>query len=272
MHTPRIPGTILLLALLATTIPRAAAAMSCSARVMFERNRDTTVGGELSATFSDSDPYPHRRSAGVNAGTHGIRAYALVDNTTPTPTYLSIPHARGELRLTQVVFSSPGSDPIPVSLNLDFDGRFNLLDSTGRYALGKVIITARIGSTTFQGEIHVCTNSCTQVWLGLCSGLSGRVYDRARLVTPEVMVPVNTPVAVELTLDITVTADLNSWARAEAVFNNTYTFAGDGPVFNVPAGVGVDSEQLMIVDNFYAAGNPVPVEPYTWGALKSLYR
>ena len=43
-------------------------------------------------------------------------------------------------------------------------------------------------------------------------------------------------------------------------------------MFNVPAGITVDSEQSIIVDNFYAAGNPVPVEPYTWGAVKSLYR
>jgi hypothetical protein len=261
-----------LAALLVAAIPHIVQAMNCTARVMFERNRDTTVSGELSASFSDRDPYPQRRLASVNVGAFGIRGYAFVDNTTPYPTYLSVPHTRGELKLTNVVFSSAGTDPIPASLNLDFDGRFNLKDSTGRYALGKIIITATIDGATFEGEIHVCTSSCTQVWLGLCSGLSGRIYNDARLLTPEVMVPVNTPVTVELTLDITLTVDLNSWAQAEAVFNNTYTFPHDGPVFNVPAGVTVNSEQSIIVDNLYAAGNPVPVLPYNWGALKALYR
>ena len=61
-------------------------------------------------------------------------------------------------------------------------------------------------------------------------------------------------------------------SNAEAVFDDIYTFARSGPVFNVTAGVNVDSERAMIVDNAYNGGATVPTTPTTWSAIKELYR
>jgi hypothetical protein len=246
-------------------------AMECKAQVLLDATRDYTDIGELYATVSDSDPYPQRREANIEVDPGGIRIRALCENTATT-TINPTAWAYGELTLDNVVFSSAGTDPIPVALNLDFNGRFNLLDSTGKYALGKIIIEATINGTTFPGEIHVCTMYCVQVQIGLLEGFTSRVYRDKRLTTPEIVVPVNEPVTVTLSMLIVTVSDKSPLSSAEAVFDDIYTFARSGPVFNVPAGVNVNSERAMIVDNAYNGGATVPVQPSTWSAIKELYR
>jgi hypothetical protein len=170
------------------------------------------------------------------------------------------------------VFSSQGSDPVPVSLNLDLDGRFNLLDQAGTYALGIIAIDATINGTSFPGEIHVCTMYCVEIQTGLLEGVMGRSYPNVRLTTPDVVVPVNQPVTVEISMDLYVGVDGTAHARGEGVFNSSFSFARTGPVFNVPTGINVNSEHTIIVDNVYYLGNPVPVENSSWGAIKALFR
>jgi hypothetical protein len=245
--------------------------MECTARTLLESSRDYTVTGELFASMSDSDPYPQWRDATVEVDPAGIRVRVMCENTGTTFTNPTA-WAMGELTLDNVVFSSAGTDPIPVSLNLDFNGRFDLLDSTGKYALGKIIIEATINGTTFPGEIHVCSMYCVQIQTGLLEGLTGRVYRDKHLTTPEVMVPVNEPVTVTLAMNVITVADKSPLSRAEGVFNDIYTFARSGPVFNVPSGVNVNSEWSMIIDNAYYGGSTVAAHPSTWSKIKELYR
>jgi hypothetical protein len=246
-------------------------AMECIAHVRFDPGRDYLVSGELGASANDSDPHPRRRLASVEVGPFGIRGRALCENTANNSTYLSAPRTYGKFTLTEVVFSSAQNDPVAVSMNLDLDGGFNLLDQTGKYALGKIVISAIINGTTFPGEIHVCTMYCNEVQIGLLEGIMGRWYHDVRLTTPQVVVPVNEPVTVTISMNIIISVDQFPWASGEGLFNNTFTFARTGPVFNVPDGVNVNSEQSIIVDNAYHSGNSVPAIPTTWGAIKALY-
>jgi hypothetical protein len=252
-------------------LPRWSSAMECTARTLLESSRDHTVTGELYATVSDSDPYPQMRQTAVEVDPSGIRVRTLCENTSPVFTNPTA-WAYGALTLDNVVFSSPGTDPIPVSLNLDFNGRFNLLDNTGKYAVGTILIEATIDGTTFPGEVHVCSMYCVQIQTGLLEGLTGRVFRDKRLTTPQVMVPVNEPVTVTLTMRVVTAVDKTPLSRAEGDFDDVYTFARSGPVFNVPAGVDVNSERSMIIDNAYYGGTTVPTEPTSWGAIKELYR
>jgi len=267
-----IPQLILFSLIIVLVSPAQPDAMECTAHVRFDPSRDYLVTGELGASSSDSDPYPRRRLASVEVGPFGIRSHALCENIANNSTYLYAPWTYGEITLTDVVFSSEQNEPVPVSLNLDLDGGFDLLDQTGKYALGKIVIDATINGTTFPGEIHVCTMYCNEVQIGLLEGVLGRWYHDVRLTTTQVVVPVNEPVTVTISMNIIVSVDQFPWAKGEALFNNTFTFARTGPVFNVPAGVNVNSEQSIIVDNAYYSGNSVPVSPTTWGAIKALYR
>jgi hypothetical protein len=246
--------------------------MECKAHVRFNIEQDYLEIGELNASASAADPYPQRREARVEVGTFGIRSYALCENVGNSIAFVSTPWVYGELVLTNVVFSSAGTEPVPVSLNLDLDGRFNLVDLYETYALGKFVLNAFINGTTFPGEIHVCTQHCVQIQTGLLEGFEGRSFPNVRLTTPEVMVPVNEPVTVGIDMNLIVSVDRLPVARGEGLFGDTFTFARTGPVFNVPAGVTVNSEQSVIVDNVYVAGNTVPVSPKSWGAIKALYR
>lgn len=250
---------------------QSSSAMECKAQSLLDSSRDYVSTGELYASVGDSDPYPQMRQTHIEVDPSGIRIRTMCENTGNAITNPTA-WAYGELTLDNVVFSSTGTDPIPVSLNLDFNGRFILLDNTGKYALGKIIIEATINGTTFPGEIHVCSQYCVQIQTGLLEGLTGRIYRDKLLTTPEVMVPVNEPVTVTITMNVITVADKSPLSRAEADFDDIYTFARTGPVFNVPAGVNVNSERLMIIDNAYYGGTTVPVEASTWGAIKELYR
>ena len=238
----------------------------------FDAANDHLMTGEFSAAASASEPYPRHRVANVNVGLFDVRSYALCENTSASTEYLYAPKAYGKFKLSNVVFSSQGSEPVSVALNLDLDGGFNLLDQTGNYALGKIIIDATINGTSFPGEIHVCTMYCVEIQTGLLDGIMGRTYRNVRLMTPEVVVPVNQPVTVEISMNLFIGVDSTPLARGEGVFDSSFSFARTGPVFNVPTGITVNSEHSIIVDNVYYSGNTVPVRRSSWGAIKALFR
>ena len=106
----------------------------------------------------------------------------------------------------------------------------------------------------------------------MLEGLTGRVYSNRRLTTPEVLVAVNEPVTVKIAMNVVTGVDSSPWSRGEGIFDDTFTFALSGPVFNVPVGVNVNSERSIIVDNEYRAGVTVPAKNTTWGTIKELYR
>ena len=268
----RILCLVLVSVIFVAAHPQRPSAMECTAHVRFDIERDHLVTGELNASASEEDPYPHRRVASVDVGAFGIRSHALCENILSSTTFITTPRVYGELTLTDVVFSSEGSEPVPVSLNLDLDGRFNLTDLYDTYSLGKFVLNAIVNGTTFPGEVHVCTMYCVQIQTGLLEGFTGRSFPNVRLTTPEVMVPVNEPVTVTINMNLIISVDRLPVSRGEGLFEDTFTFARTGPVFNVPAGVNVNSEQSVILDNTYVAGNTVPVSPKSWGAIKELYR
>ncbi len=268
----RTAHVLLLWMVVVAAVPPRSDAVECTAHVRFDAANDHLTIGEFSASAGASEPSPRHRIASVDVGLYGIRSYALCENTSQSTAYLYAPRTYGKFKLSEVVFSSEGSGTVPVSLNLDLDGQFNLLDQTGNYALGRIVIDATIHGTRFPGEIHVCTMYCVQVQLGLLEGHTGRSYPDVRLTTPEVAVPVNQPVTVEISMNLFIAVDSNPLARGEGAFQNSFSFARTGPVFNVPAGIDVNSEHGIIVNNAYYAGNPVPVRTNSWGAIKALYR
>jgi len=268
----RITHLLLLSLAIVIATPHPIDAVECTAHVRFDAANDHLMTGEFSAAASASEPYPRHRLANVNVGLFGVRGYAICENTSASTEYLYAPKAYGKFVLSEVVFSSDGSNPVPVSLNLDFDGGFNLLDQTGNYALGKITIDATIDGTAFPGEIHVCTMYCVEIQTGLLEGVMGRSYPNLRLTTPQVVVPVNQLVTIEISMDLFIGVDSTPLARGEGVFDTSYSFARTGPVFNVPTGINVNSEHSVIVDNVYYSGNTVPVKHNTWGAIKELYR
>jgi hypothetical protein len=268
----RITRVLLLLLVIVIVFPHSTNAVECTAHILFSRSINRQVTGEFSATTSASEPYPRLRTANVNVGLFGIRSDVLCENTSNSGDNSYYADASGTFELNNIVFSSDGTEPVPVTLNLDLDGRFNLLDQAGTRALGIVQIDATINGTSFPGEIHVCTMYCVEIQTGLLDGVMGRSYPNLYLTTPEVVVPVNQPVTVEISMINSITVDGTAHARGEGVFNSSFSFARTGPVFNVPAGITVNSEHAVIVDNLYYSGNTVPVKNSTWGAIKELYR
>ncbi len=161
----------------------------------------------------------------------------------------------GKMTITDVVFDSPGSADIPVSLNLD------------------AVNTAIDGQGTIQAIVKIRTTTVLNT-TSLSSG---------PLTTSTATVPVNTPVQVSIQLrgsirveggpshpnEGSLTAALRFVSSQSSSAPGVQGTAAATPVFNVPSGVTVNSVEGSIVDNTWNA--PVPTRRTTWGSLKSLY-
>src|SRR5262249_45397716 len=117
-----------------------------------------------------------------------------------------------------VTFSGPGTDPIAVSVNLHFSGSLSTTD----LATAAVNAQAFLAGTGFglifgvhNGVFDFCENSFTGVPCG--------VSPDGTLITGSVLVPVNVPV--EILLSLSASASANGLdASSTAEFSNTFGF------------------------------------------------
>jgi hypothetical protein len=99
---------------------------------------------------------------------------------------------------------------------------------------------------------------------------------------PSFTVPVGVPVIISYQLEIYVSsaiqlpytiADFGSGPPGKMDGDRGMIFPVDGPVFNLPDGFTVNSDEAALVDNLWNdPRQPVAVENSTWGSVKSLYR
>src|SRR5262249_38499588 len=159
-----------------------------------------------------------------------------------------------------VVFSGPGSDPIGVSLNLNFDGALfsnNVLRAT--LDASASIAGVSIGSvflTTQDGLLSICDNA----FGGFDCAMPLDAINTT-LTTSSILVPVNTPVTISLSFFVADSIVFNQFG--EALFLDTFGLVGGGPVFNLPDGFTANVGDYLVNNRFISQGpTPVP-EPTT---------
>lgn len=143
---------------------------------------------------------------------------------------------------TDVVFSAPTSTTISVSMNLSISGA-----GAGSYPAVSIGVTGG----------HPPSSGVQDRWdslnggQGLLAGYDGvGPYD---ITTLNFSVPTNTPVTINMVMNTIANANgrnNSSWNIQRMSLGSTL---GGGPVFNVPAGVTVDSVQAGVVNNGVAA-------------------
>ena len=141
------------------------------------------------------------------------------------------------MEFDDLVFESPGSDPIAVRWNLVIEAETN--NTNVRY----LRVAGSGAGPTWDG----------QIWNGVASGAFANWDGMGTLQfqSPEFTVPVNTPVSLKLLLT-------NNVAAGSVGVNNrsnaSLTLPPKGDVFTVPAGVTVQSDEARIEDNRWKAG------------------
>jgi hypothetical protein len=162
-----------------------------------------------------------------------------------------------------VVFSGPGSDPISVSMNLSFAGSLN---SSNEASAGVNALAAINGTQV--GVLHAgshdgVTNPCVTTFSGLICGAS---FANTPLTSGSVLVPLNTPITILLSLEV-LSAASGANTSAFSAFSNSLDFAIGTALFNLPDGYSADSPTSSIVNNrFLPAVTSVP-EPGTSALL-----
>ncbi len=171
---------------------------------------------------------------------------------------------RGILTLDDVVFSSSGTDPIQVALNVHLSGDFFVDPSRPSSLSSKIDVGLGIGASSFSGSYAAFKDGSANksgLLAGLADGLGGV---STTLTTGLVTVPVNTPVMIVLDLQATASAGGGGpWpnsGEAKTDFLSTLSFVEGGPVFTLPAGFTgtVDSADGGIVGNLWGAAVPEP--------------
>jgi PEP-CTERM motif len=159
-----------------------------------------------------------------------------------------------------VVFSGPGTDPIPAKLNLHLDGA---MFSNARLDASALIAGVTMGSLLLISRGGVFTDCVNQFGgLDAVGGFDcGTPTDNinATLDTALILVPVNTPVSIGLSL---FTA---STGTGQTLFLNTFGFVTDGPVFGLPDGYTANAGDCL-VNNRFGGSTSVP-EPSTLALL-----
>lgn len=165
----------------------------------------------------------------------------------------------GEATYTDTVtFSGTGTDPIPVSINLQFAGTLNSTTDAGASVQGSVVIAGTQAGLLRAGSHNGLTGCTTNTFIGAVCGpnlvAAGAVHSNL------VLVPLNTPVQIQLLLSVGADAG-NVGASAASEFSNSLDFAVGMDLFNLPDGFTVNSETSFIVGNRFlppAAAVPEP--------------
>ena len=177
-----------------------------------------------------------------------------------------------------------GSGPVVLaSFNMQLHG--SLIASTfaqlgsgiGAEASANASVSAFV---SINGNVFSGTQAISSLWQVDTQSGGGSTFEDGLLIgfdgdevltTPAMLLPVNTPITVGLSLSTSVDTTSRSTilgsrrqADASSLFDSTLSFPLSGPVFNLPDGYTVNSVSGLIVDNRWqglAAPQPVPEPP-----------
>lgn|SRR5215831_2970434 len=139
-----------------------------------------------------------------------------------------------------VTFSGPGSTPISVSLNLFTSGSQFTTGSGSNYAA--VEFYGDIGSYTF--SYRTCSFNAAPLFCGIPVPL-GNTTTASFTVTPGTVVSI----ALHLHASYQATGNIASVGAGSVRFEDTAGLPTTGPIFNLPAGYTVNSDDGFIVNN-----------------------
>jgi MYXO-CTERM domain-containing protein len=163
----------------------------------------------------------------------------------------------------------PGSFQM-TSVNADLDGLFVAQGTLNSFGRATVQVVFLVDDVNVGGGFQVFTANNT----GSTTSSSGSLVGwnaSGTITSPTFRVTVAQPFELEIQLSVVTeaTGPGNEFFHAEALadFGHTLTFAHDGPVFNLAAGLTADSAEAGIVNNVLV---PVPEPPVAALALAGL--
>ncbi len=253
-----------------------------------------TDEGDAGASASNDVFYPSDgkgavSSATASSGGLGVFASAGIPGqpaADPFPPVSVSGGASARMRFEDLVFTNP-ADPetpgmIPVSLRFALSGSFVLsqIAESNSTATGGVTLTYGLGvpgpgSTASPRDIGALRRQLdrgdslpSNSGIFAVLGNSDDPLIDGIFVTPEFLVPVNTPLVLSVTLTGSASVVTRDGGPVSAItsFGDTLRFPGTGPVFVVPAGYTVDSIEAGIVNNVSA----IPLPATVWLFLAGL--
>jgi hypothetical protein len=219
-------------------------------------------------SFAPNQPSFHA-SASSFAGAGGLHAsaHAEMEKTSINDGFFIYSFGSSSAAtavFNDLVISGPaGSGPIGVSYNMLLEGSFIVSSnatSSGVSHSGASILVDFFGQGSNLGGATygpVSNNGSDPTF----TGGAASVFNGSKVLTsPTFSVPVNTPFSIEVQLDAA--TFVQGWANdvwnlvANSDFGDTLTFVANGPVFNLPAGYTVNSNDAHIVNNSYSVPEP----------------
>ncbi|CAN5790722.1 hypothetical protein BH11PLA1_BH11PLA1_16340 [soil metagenome] len=240
---------------------------------------DVTFPGSIQRSIDYNRPQPApdvpsltaRATAGAGAGFVRSSTYAsIVQNVSLGGPGVDFLRSLGvaTAHWSDVVLTGPaGSTGMqPLSMNFSVDGGINGLFSTatnpGDVSYGafcNVIFQINVnGSFAVGGALTVSNQRSGPLSVALATGVfanfnvTGGAFSGA---TASVMVPINTPFAVEMILSTETRVDMPGGGSGVFALNCDFSDTGmistSGPAFNVPAGFTVNSGEANVTNNAF---------------------
>ncbi|HZZ77704.1 MAG TPA: PEP-CTERM sorting domain-containing protein, partial [Gemmataceae bacterium] len=219
-------------------------------------------------SFGPNQPSYHASSSSY-AGADGLHASAHAEMQKLTTgdgfhTFTFGASSAATAVFDDVMISGPaGSGPISVSYNMLLEGSFIVgsnATSSGVSQSGASIVVDFFGQGSNLGGVSygaISANGGDPTY----TSDNNTVFNGSKVLSsPTFSVPVNTPFSIEVQLDAaTVVKGFANdiWNLvANTDFGDTLTFVTNGPVFNLPAGYTVNSNEAHISDNSYSVPEP----------------
>ena len=209
-------------------------------------NGDQSIGSFPVTAFWDgtwTQSVRHARSR-AHRGALNCTTYCSVNGF-----YNMEAHASAEFRFDDLVFTSPGTAPIQVGLNLSLEGNSSVVNGNG------FNLTLRYAGTQIIGQATLGVNGVTTASGGLAGWSMTTLHSFVHTIT----VPVNTPVNLRINM-----AAFASAVAGGHIANGHYTLRLGGAtpipspgeryeVFDLPPGVSVNSVTARITNNIWTS-------------------
>jgi len=233
----------------------------------------TSSSGTVTASVTGvAGPFGSTFSAFAEAGPGGVlRGSVLGDYTTLPFSNAAVTASSDASILGQVTFSCTGAcgPTTNVSMNVDIDGYADLLGnspySSVSFHVITLILSGQVNNHIGVGNPLASYSGASGFFTAPPPGATNFSFANQTFTSPTVTVPVNTPVWVYLGFfhRATLYAGAGDSTGVDMDFTQTVQLSRLGQVFNVDAGIGVDSLDFGIVNNSFQT---VP-EPATAGLL-----
>ena len=218
---------------------------------------------------NSSGPISAHVVCGDNGGTNAASAFADVGHvgaraSAAVFSLCCLSVASGTATFTDTVtFSGTGTDPIPVSINLHFTGSLNSTPDAGASVEAFASIAgSQVGVLRANNQNGV--TGCTTTFNGTICG--SNFLSAGDLHSCVAFVPVNTPVQIQLSLEVRAGAS-NASASAFGEFSNSLDFAVGSDLFTLPIGFTANSDTSLIVDNRFLPPTAAVPEPASTALL-----